>query len=179
MAIAVANRYARALADVVSQGGDYRAVLGELKNFLASYQESVDLREVFDTPAVSLEKKVKVLDAILARLGVSKVTASFLRVLITNYRIGVLGEICAAFNKIANERLGVVEVEVLSATGLSEAEQQALRARFEAVTRKKVAMEFSLDGGLLGGILARIQSTVYDGSVRGNLERIREQLLKR
>ena len=179
MAIPVANRYARALADVLSQGGDYRAVLGELRNFLSSYQESADLREVFDTPAISLEKKLKVLEAILARLGVSKVTASFLRVLVTNYRIGLLAETCAAFNRIANERLGVVEVKVLSATGLSEAEQQALRARFEAVTRKKVAMEFGLDGGLLGGILARIQSTVYDGSVRGNLERIREQLLKR
>ncbi|MHB8652274.1 MAG: ATP synthase F1 subunit delta [Terriglobia bacterium] len=179
MAIAVANRYARALADVVSQGGDYRAVLGELRNFNAVYQESADLRDVFDTPAVSLEKKVKVLEAILARLEVSKATASFLRVLVTNYRIGMLGEICAAFAKIANERLGVVEVKVMSATGLTEAEQQALRARFEEVTRKQVAMDFSLDGGLLGGILARIQSTVYDGSVRGNLERIREQLLKR
>lgn len=179
MAIAVANRYARALADVVSQGGDYRAVLGELKNFHAAYQESADLRDVFDTPAVSLEKKVKVLEAILARLEVSKVTASFLRVLVTNYRIGMLGDICTAFARIANERLGVVEVKVLSATSLSEAEQQSLRARFEEVTRKQVAMEFSQDGGLLGGILARIQSTVYDGSVRGNLERIREQLLKR
>ena len=179
MAIAVANRYARALADVVSQTGDYHVVLGELKNFFASYQESADLRDVFDTPAVSLEKKVKILEVILARIGMSKVTASFLRVLVINYRIGMLGEICTAFARIANERMGVVEVKILSATGLSEPQQQALRARFEEVTQKKVAMEFSLDGEILGGILARIQSTVYDGSVRGNLERIREQLLKR
>jgi F-type H+-transporting ATPase subunit delta len=179
MAMAVANRYARALADVVSQAGNYRAVLGELENFLAAYQESADLRQVLDTPALPLEKKVAVLEAILARLEVSKVTGSFLRVLVTNYRIRLLNEICPAFTRIANERLGVVQVKVFSATALSEAEQQALRSRFEEVTRKKVDMEFQLDAGIMGGILAQIQSTVYDGSVRGNLERIREQLMAR
>jgi F-type H+-transporting ATPase subunit delta len=180
MAIAVANRYARALADVVSQaGGDYRTVLREVERFHDIYQESADLREVFDTPAIALPQKVKVLEAILPRAPVSKITASFLQVLVTNYRIGLLGEVCAAFLKIANERLGVVQVKVFSATTLSEAEQQALRVRFGDVTRRQVEMEFRLDGELLGGILAQIQSTVYDGSVRGHLERIREELTKR
>ena len=178
MAMAVSNRYARALAEVVSQGGDFRVVLGELENFLATYQESGDLREVFDTPAIPLPKKIKVLEAILGRIGVSKVAASFLRVLVTNYRISLLGEIAPAFLKIANDRLGVVQVKVLSATSLSDAEQEALRARFQEVTRKQVDMEFGLDGELLGGILAQIQSTIYDGSVRGHLERIREQLME-
>jgi len=180
MAIAVANRYARALADVVSQaGGDYRAVLRDLESFHAIYQESADLREVFDTPAIALPQKVKVLDAILARTPVSKVSASFLQVLVTNYRIGLLGEVCAAVLKIANDRLGVVQVRISSASSLSEAEQQALRARFREVTHRQVETEFRLDGELLGGILAQIQSTVYDGSVRGHLERIREELTKR
>jgi len=180
MAIAVANRYARALADVVSQaGGDYRAVQRELENFLAIYRESADLREVFDTPGIALPQKVKVLEAILSRAPVSKITASFLQVLVTNYRIGLLGQVCTAFLKIANDRLGVVQVKVFSATTLSEAEKQALRARFGEVTRQQVEMEFGLDGELLGGILAQIQSTVYDGSVRGHLDRIRGELTKR
>ena len=179
MAMAVANRYARALADVVSQAGDFRVVLSELENFLALYRESADLREVFDTPAIPLPKKVKVLQAILAQMGASKVTASFLQVLVTNYRIGLLGEIAPAFLTLANDRLGVVQVKVFSATRLSDAEQQTLRARFEVVTKKQVDMEFGLDGELLGGILAQIQSTIYDGSVRGQLDRIREQLMER
>lgn len=178
--MAVANRYARALADVVGQaGGDYRAVSRELENFLAIYQESADLREVFDTPSIALEKKIKVLEAILARTQTSKVAASFLRVLVTNYRIGLLGEICTAFLKIANDRLGVVQVKIFSATHLSEPEQQTLRNRFHEVTGRQVDMEFRLDGDLLGGVLAQIQSTVYDGSVRGHLERIREQLMEK
>jgi F-type H+-transporting ATPase subunit delta len=177
MAMAVANRYARALSEVVASTGNYRAVLGDLQNFLAVFHESADLRDVMDTPAVSPEKKNKVLDAILARMGVAKESASFLRVLVANYRIGMLGEICTAFLKIANERTGVVQVTVSSAATLSDAEQQALRARFEQVTWKKVEMEFRMDGELLGGILAQIESTIYDGSVRGNLDKLRDLLL--
>ena len=178
MAIAIANRYSRALADVVSQTGDYRQVQTDLESFLNAYQGSTDLRVALESPAVSLDQKIKVLDAIAARMGTSKVAASFIRVLVTNYRIGLLDEFCAAFTRIANERLGVVSVRVSSATALSENEQQTLRARFESVTQKRVLMEFHLDAGLLGGIQARIHSTVYDGSVRGHLDRIREQLLK-
>jgi F-type H+-transporting ATPase subunit delta len=179
MAMAVANRYARALSEVVAPAGNYRAVLGDLENFLAAYRESADLRDVMETPSVSLAQKINVLDAILARTGAAEVSASFLRVLVANYRIGMLGEICAAFLKMANERLGVVQVRVSSAAALSDAEQQALRTRFEEVTRKKVEMEFRMDGELLGGILAQIESTVYDGSVRGHLEKIRERLMAR
>lgn len=177
MAMAVANRYARALSDVVAPLGNYRVVLGDMENFLAAYRESADLRDVMETPAVPLEKKIKVLEAILARIGAAKESASFLRVLVANYRIGMLGEICTAFLKIANERLGVVQVRVSSATALSDAEQKALRTRFEEVTRKKVEMEFRMDGELLGGITAQIESTVYDGSVRGSLEKLRERLM--
>lgn len=178
MAIAVANRYARALADVIGQSGQYRPVLAELESFLALYRGSADLRDALDSPAVPVDKKIGVLEAITARMGVSKVTASFLRVLAGNYRIALLGEICPAFLRIANERLGVVQVKVLSATHLSEAEQASLRARFAEVTKRKVEMEFNLDEDLLGGIVAEIQSTIYDGSVRGQLQRIREQLVK-
>ncbi|MGD0694038.1 MAG: ATP synthase F1 subunit delta [Terriglobia bacterium] len=180
MAIAVANRYARALADVVSESGaDYRGVLGELQNFLAVYRQSPELREVLETPAIPLEKKIKVLDAVLTRLGAAKLAANFLRVLVRNYRIRSLEEISLAFLKIANERLGVVQVKVFSVASLSDAEQQALRSRFGDVTGKQVEMEFHVDEALLGGIWAQIQSTVYDGSVRGQLNRIREELVNK
>lgn len=180
MAIAVSNRYARALADVVSESGaDYRGMLRELQSFAVVYQQSGDLREVLETPAVAVEQKIKVVNAIAKRLGASKLAGNFLRVLVRNYRIRLLEEICAAFLRIANERLGVVQVRVFSATSLSPAEQQTLRDRFGAVTRKQVEMEFQLDTELLGGVLAQIQSTVYDGSVRGQLDRIREELLSK
>jgi len=179
MPMVVANRYARALADVVAPSGDYRKVLQELQDFASAYRESLELQEVFASPAVALPQKMKVLEAIGARLGDSPLTLIFLRVLLANYRMPLLEEVVQAFRRIANDRMGVVQVIISSASDLSEAEREALASRFRELTRKQVELEFRIDSELLGGILAQIGSTVYDGSVRGNLARIREQLTAR
>lgn len=177
MAIAVANRYARALADVVGPTANYQLVLREVEDFAAAYRESADLREVFESPAVPLAEKTKVLEAVLARLHASRITTNFLRVLLANYRMGLLEEIKETFQRILGERLGIVQVKVLSASGLSEAEREALRARFARLMSKQVELKFHLDHELLGGVVAQIGSTVYDGSIRGHLERLRQQLV--
>jgi F-type H+-transporting ATPase subunit delta len=177
--IAVAGRYARALADVVEPQGDYRAVERELADFAAAYRASPELREVFETPAVALDGKIKVLDAILARMGASRPASNFLRVLVSHFRLPLLDEIREAFAKIVNDRMGIVEVNVYSASALSQEARQTLRSQFERVTRKQVEMDFQLRENLLGGILAQIRSTVYDGTVRGQLDRIREKLTGR
>jgi F-type H+-transporting ATPase subunit delta len=179
VAMVIANRYARALADVVSRTGDYRKTLGELEDFAAAYQASAELRAVLTTPAVPLQEKIRVLDAILARLEIAPVTANFLRVLTSNYRLGLLGEVIQAYLKIVNERLGIARLQISSAAEVSDAERGALLARFEALTRQRVEVEFRIEKELLGGILARIESTVYDGSVRGHLERLRERFTAR
>jgi len=155
MKMAVSNRYARALADVAGRG-DYRRVGRELEDFTAVYGESAELRELFDTPAVPLAEKIKVVEAIAGRLGTAQVTTNFLRVLAANYRM--------------------VEVKIISAGDLSDAERQALRARFSELTGKQVEFDFRRDQELVGGILAQIGSVIYDGSVRGQLERIRRGL---
>jgi F-type H+-transporting ATPase subunit delta len=175
----VANRYARALADVVGAGGDYLKVFEELREFESVYRENSELREALDSPAVPLPQKTKVLEAVNQVLGSSPVTRNFLRVLLTNYRLGLLAEALQAYHKIANDRLGVVQVIVSSASELSAAEREGVAARFRDLTGKQVELEFRIDGELLGGILAQIDSTVYDGSVRGSLARIRQQLTAR
>jgi F-type H+-transporting ATPase subunit delta len=175
----IATRYACALADVVAARGDYRKVLEELQEFERAYRESLELREVFASPAVALPEKMKVLEAIGERLGESPVTLNFLRVLLANYRMPLLEEAVQAYRKITNDRLGVAQVTISSASDLSEAERESVAARFRELTGKQVELEFRIDCELLGGILAQIGSTVYDGSVRGNLARIREQLMAR
>jgi len=179
VAMAIAKRYARALADVVGRTGDYQKTLGELEGFAAAYQESAELRAVLTTPAVPLPEKIKVLDAIVARLEVAPVTANFLRVLTSNYRLGLLGEAIQAYLRIVNERLGIARVQISSAAELSDAERGTLLERFEALTRQHVEVEFRIEKELLGGVVARIESTVYDGSVRGHLERLRERFTAR
>ena len=179
MPIAVANRYARALADVVAnQKGDYRRVLSETDAFGAVYRESGELRELLDSPAVPLAGKLKVVAAIASRLAASPVTGNFLRVLASHYRMALLNEIVEVFHRIANQRMGVVEVKVTSAAALSDSEEQALRARFAELTGRQVEFDFRRDNGLLGGLVAQIGSTVYDGSVRGQIERMRRRLIE-
>jgi F-type H+-transporting ATPase subunit delta len=179
MSRVVANRYARALADVVAATGEYRKALGELKDFHEAYRSSAELREICQTPALPMAQKMKVLEAIVARLGASPITRNFLRVLLVHYRIALLEEVIEAFGKISNERLGVVQVKVSSAVELSDAERELLRARFGELTRRQAEVEFRLDQQLIGGVVAQVGSTVYDGSVRGRLERIRERLTAR
>jgi F-type H+-transporting ATPase subunit delta len=177
MAIAVANRYARALADVLGPQGDYRRILSELEDVAATYRHNGELCNVFESPAIPLADRTKVLAAILERMGTAAVILNFLRVLVANYRMSLIDQVAQAFRKVAYEHLGVTEVRIESATALSDAERQALRGRFADITGRQVELEFHLNPELLGGVLAQIQSTVYDGSVRGNLQRMRQQLV--
>jgi len=179
MSTVVANRYARALADVVASTGNYRQILSELEDFSAAYHQNVELREVCDTPAVGMAQKLTVLEAIAGKMGSSHITLNFLRVLMSHYRMPLLGEILHAFRHVAYTRLGIVRVKISSASDLSVEEKELLRARFNELTAKQSELEFHLDGGLIGGLVAQIGSTVYDGSIRGHLDRIREQLLER
>jgi len=179
MATAIASRYARALADVVGRTGKYRETREELRAFAAVYRDSGELREVLRTPAVSVADKTRVLEAILARLGTSRTGSNFFRVLLANYRLGLLDDITEAFEKIAIERMGIARVRIASAAPLSPEEQRTLMARFEAVTARRVEAIFEVEPGLLGGVTGRIGSTVFDGSLRGHLDRLREKLISR
>lgn len=178
MPTVVANRYARALADVVASTGNYRQMLSELEDFSAAYNQSVELREVCETPAVAMAQKLSVLDAIAGRMGASHITLNFLRVLMSHYRFPLLGEILQAFRHVAYARLGIVRVKISSAADLSPQERELLQGRFNVLTQQQSELEFHLDGNLMGGLVAQIGSTVYDGSIRGHLDRIRERLLE-
>src|SRR5207249_11593532 len=130
-------------------------VAAELEDFAAVYQQSLEAREVFDSPAVPVNAKMKVLGAIADRFGTSTTMRNFLRVVLVNYRMALLPQMSEAFQRIANDRLGVVRVKIVSAAGLSEAEQQALHGRFAELTGKQVQLEYFLDQDLLGGVRAQ------------------------
>jgi F-type H+-transporting ATPase subunit delta len=179
MSMVVANRYARALADVLGPGADYRSALEQLEAFAAVYRESSELREVFDSPAVAPAQKQRLLGTILAQLELTGATANLLRVLLANYRMALLDRVVEAFRRLAYERLGIAQVKLYSAAEISPADLALIQARFAEITQKQVEVEFHLDGSLVGGLVAQIGSTVYDGSIRGRLERLRQQLMAR
>src|SRR5579871_5084235 len=163
MPTVISNRYARALADVVAPTGKYLQVLGELEDFGAAYQSSVEFREVCETPAVSMPQKMAVLQALGAKLGTSKLTLNFLRVLMSHYRMPLLEEAIQSFRNVVHSRLGIVRVRISSASALSAEDQRLLQAKFNELTRKQSELEFQVDESLIGGVVAQIGSTVFDG----------------
>ncbi|MGH9492524.1 MAG: ATP synthase F1 subunit delta [Terriglobales bacterium] len=174
---AVNSRYARALADVaVEKKLDADKLAGELHSLSQILGLSAELRAVLETPSVPASQKLKVLDAVVARVGASPIARNFLAVLVQNRRIGALGEIARLFEAEMNERRGFSEAEVTSWRELGDDEKRSLAARLEAVLGKKVRARYQKDESLLGGARIRVGSTIYDGSVRGQLRKLKEQL---
>lgn len=176
---AVAARYANALADVVTVPGTPlppQQALAELRSFVAALEGSPELHNALVTPAVPGSRKKAVLGRIGDLLHISKVARNFLFVLVDHRRIGSVAEIVDSFEQVLDRRLGIERAEVVSAGALNDAQREALRARLAALTGKEIRMRFAIDPALIGGVLARIGSTIYDGSVRGQLQTLGRRL---
>ena len=174
----VTNTYARAFADVVmSMRLDAAATLAEAQQMAAFARENKGLREVWDAPAIPVEQKRAVLDSIVKRAGISRPVRNFVAVLIDHRRTRFVGEIVTQFAQELNQRLGFAEAEVTTSRELSAGERAKLEADLTKVTCKKIRATYIKDATILGGAIARVGSTVYDGSVKGQLEKIRQQLM--
>ena len=172
----IARRYATALADVIGEQREETEVRDELSQWEKMFASNDSLLEIFSNPTVGYEQKQKVLSELISRTKVRPTTANFLRVLLKNQRMAELPQVTAKLSQILDERSGVISAEVTSAQPLPAATSSALAARLGEITGKKVNLNFATDETLLGGIVTRIGSTVYDGSVRNQLERLGEEL---
>ena len=169
----MARRYAAALADVVTQRDEAREVQEELSAWELMMQGNPELLEVFRNPAIPYEQKRKVLDTLVARTRVRPTTANFLQVLLRNHRISELREINLRFAQELDDRRGVVVAHVTTARNVPETDRVRLADKLSNLTGRRVRLQFAVDEELLGGVVTRIGSTVYDGSVRTQLERIK------
>jgi len=173
----VASTYARAFADVVlSARLDANRAIGGLRRISGLLTESVDLRRVWENPAVPADQKHKLLDAIVRQEGIERHVRNLVAVLIDHRRTQFLARITQQLVKELDARLGLAEAQITSARELGDSEKRAIEAQVEKVTGKKVRAHFNLDASLLGGAVVRVGSTIYDGSVKGQLEKIREAL---
>ncbi|HQU81586.1 MAG TPA: ATP synthase F1 subunit delta [Pyrinomonadaceae bacterium] len=173
----VARRYASALADVVVKSGDTETVKNELKTWEEMMTSNGDLLNAFRNPAIQHASKEKVLESLLEKAKPSKTTANFLRVLLRNSRLTELGSINEKFASVLEERSGVVAANITSARALSEAEKAELQTKLERLTGKKINLNFDIKQEIIGGVVTRIGSTVYDGSVKTQLENLKQQLI--
>ncbi len=176
---ALASRYASALVDVATDAKasvDPHQVLRELRSFEEVFHASAELRNALSSPSVPPARKRAVAGRIGEKLAISRIARNFLFVLTDHRRIAALAEVLDAFELLLDERLGFARAEVSSAGDLDQRQRELVSRELERLTGKRVRMRFSVDRALIGGLVARIGSTVYDGSVRGRLEALGRRL---
>jgi F-type H+-transporting ATPase subunit delta len=173
----VTKTYAQAFADVVFASGlDPGRILQETQALAELVAGSKELREVWRSPAISPAQKRAVLDALVGRIGISGPVRNFMAVMIDHRRTQFLAPIVKEFELELDRRLGFTAAEITSARELNDSERQGLEDQVARLTGKKVRAQYFEDRSILGGAVIRLGSTIYDGSVKGQLDRIREQL---
>ncbi|HZQ90833.1 MAG TPA: ATP synthase F1 subunit delta [Terriglobales bacterium] len=174
---AVSQRYARAFADVV--GGmrlDGDSVQREIAAVAELLDQSVELRRIWQNPAIPAQQKVALLDAIASRITLSKPVRNFVAVIIGHRRISLLPDIERELRAELDRRSGITEAEVVTARELGEDERMVLELNIAGETGTRVRATYRVNADLLGGAVVRVGSTIYDGSVRGQLQKIKERL---
>jgi F-type H+-transporting ATPase subunit delta len=175
---AFAARYARAFADVVLDAKlDPAEVEQQLHDFAATFAGSKDLRELLLNPSLPVTQRVFILDTVNRRIGCGPKVRNFLAVLISHERLHALEEILEEYRLEMNRRLAISDAEVVTARPLEAEERSSLESQVAELAGTRVNASFRQDKSLIGGAIVRIGSTIYDGSVRGRLERLKERLV--
>jgi F-type H+-transporting ATPase subunit delta len=174
----VATRYAKALADVTTTAAGLppEAALTQLRTFESALNGSRELLNALTTPAVPVNRKRAVVARLAGLLELSPIARNFLLVLIDHRRIALLTTILHSFDLIVDERMGFARAEVSSPRELNETQRGVISGQLEKITGKRIRMRYAVDEALIGGVVARIGSTVYDGSVRGQLQTLGRRL---
>jgi F-type H+-transporting ATPase subunit delta len=173
----IARRYATALADVVGKKDAAAEVREELSGWASMMKENAGLKEAFGNPTVPAEQKRNLLSSLIERTKIGNTAANFLQVLLTNGRLTEIAEISERFGQVLEERAGVVTAQVTTARPVPEETQETLRVRLTEMTGNQVRLQFATEENLIGGLVTRIGSTIYDGSVRNQLQQVKEKMI--
>lgn len=182
--LALARRYARALADILFAAKlppaklrtEVQHVKQQLTDFASLLRQHAALRNVLASPAVSREEKGALLERLRKLLGWSGLTRNFLAVLLDHRRLDLLDAVLGAFDREVYARLGIVPVEITTAFSLNAGEKKLLEERLAALAKAQVELRYREDAEILAGGVARMGSTIYDGSLRTRLRRLQQQL---
>jgi F-type H+-transporting ATPase subunit delta len=175
----IARRYATALAEVAIERRAEPEVKQEIDAWASLVESSQLLREVFSNPTIPYDQKRKVLEELISRTHVSETTGAFLRVLLKNQRIVQLKQVAERFGQVLDEHNGVVAANVTTARPIPDDVKNALRDTLSSSVGRTVRLSFVTDDKIIGGIVTQIGSTIFDGSVQGQLERLAADFVNR
>jgi F-type H+-transporting ATPase subunit delta len=174
----VALRYAHAFASVTASSHlDGNAAQRQLRDFSETLADSHELREVLMNPSIATGQKLRVLDAIAGRIGMLPQVRNFIAVIMDHQRLAELDEILIEYHAVADEQAGLAEAEITSAHPLNDADRAELEAQISKLAGGRVRATYRQDATLLGGAVVRIGSTVYDGSIRAQLQHLKQKLV--
>ncbi len=172
----LANRYSQALFEIAKEENSYEKYYEELKKFSAVLEENESFRDFLFNPIFDRDDKKAVVGEVLDKLGIRGVVANFLKLLVDKGRINILEDILNAYQHLMDQALNKARVSVKTAYPLSDDLVAEVKKTLEGLTKKRVEMAIEEDPSLLGGIVVKIGDTVYDGSVKAQLNKIRELL---
>ena len=169
-------QYANAFADIAIAQGAPQTTVRQLADFGEAFAGSAELRNFLGSPAVDTQIKHRVIEKIVAKQGAGRIIRNFLFVIVDHHRAHMLPEIIAAVQDVIRQRQGIAEAEISSAVELSAAQKTELAKTLGRLTGKRIEPKYSLDPALLGGAIARVGDTIYDGSLRSRLAEMRARL---
>jgi F-type H+-transporting ATPase subunit delta len=172
-----ANRYARALMDVLypdhaEQGQQ------QLQSFLTLLIEQPEARTFLENPTMAGGRRNRLLKEISDALSFDRKVSNFINILADRNRLSILEEVIEEYRKLLDDRLGIVRARVTAARSLDPLQQRELASKLEQITGKQVRMEVAVDPSLIGGVIAQVGSTIYDGSVRQQLQAFKSRLIE-
>jgi F-type H+-transporting ATPase subunit delta len=170
------KQYANAFADIAIAQGAPQTAVRQLADFGEAFAASAELRNLLESPAVDTQIKHRVIEKIVAQQDASRIIRNFLFVIVDHHRAHMLPEIIATVQDLVRQRQGIAEAEISSAVELSAAQKTELAKTLSRLTGKRIEPKYSLDPALLGGAIARVGDTIYDGSLRTRLSEMRARL---
>ena len=177
---AAAGRYARALFDVVlKEGGDLEQVQADFQQFVDVFAEHPSLASTLGNPAIPASKKQGVASALIARAGtISPVVAKMIMMLAERDRLMLLAEIARGYRERLMDHQKIIRGEVTTAVALAPEKLRSLEQGLQQATGRKVVLESRIDPSIIGGVITRLGSTVYDGSVTTQLQKTKQSLIE-
>ncbi len=174
----IARRYAKALMNIGQQDGNYDTYWEELDAFTSLFQGEKKLREILINPTFGLPRRKAIIKDIGKKMGLSPITTNFLLILVDKNRMRYLPDITSLYQELVDEAAGRTRVHLVTVHDLSKNQLQELTDALRGLVGKEVIMEVEKDPSLIGGVVAKIGGMVYDGSVKTQLERLKESLTK-
>lgn len=173
-----ARRYAEALFELGIEHDQLEQLGDALRQAATMYAETDELRMVLTNPAVELQERHDVIEAVVDEAGWPQLFRNFLLLLVDRDRIVHIEAIADEYARRTDDHLGRARAEVTTAVELSDEQLASIRDQLAELTGKDVIMTTDVDESLIGGVVARVGSTIYDGSVRNHLQRMRNAILK-